>query len=366
MLRTVATADAVVVQGTRCEDDEMVREVKADAGRSPRRGPPTADPARARPNDAEAPAARSPVRSCGAPPVVFIHVMKTAGTTFMTQVLHVLDPARVWPPQTRHLAPGRGRIAAGAQGSYGQQHEILAADPQHLLGHDVIAGHHPAVLVDVLASRFGGRPPSITLLRHPVERTISHLRMNRSLHGAEGAPLEAVYEDPRFHEPFFRSHQTKVLSTTVDELREPPAGSEPARQMAEHPEVVALLRAAAAGDIEPGTLHRRLAERAPDGWDAKLFAFNMATPPGLWAPIDDRRVRDARRRLATFDVVGVTERYGAFADVVGRRFGWSLPDVGRRRAGPDDEPVPRSLRRRIEADNEADLEVYESARALAV
>jgi hypothetical protein len=74
----------------------------------------------------------------------------------------------------------------------------------------------------------------------------------------------------------------------------------------------------------------------------------------------------AKANLDRVDVVGLTEEYPAFVRAVHDRFGWEVrpvSDLNVSDAGHDD--ISLAFRRRITADNAADMEFYEHARSLA-
>jgi hypothetical protein len=172
-------------------------------------------------------------------------------------------------------------------------------------------GHWPYVAGELL----GDDLFAFTMLRDPVERTISLLRQHRAslrandVPGAADLTLEAVYEDPMFFEPFVHNHQTRIFSMTRE-------------------------------DEPRGYLHV--------------------------IDVDDRRLELAKRNLARIDVVGLTEEYPSFVAELSRRSGLAI-EVGRNsnvtRADQKD-PVGESFRRRIAADNRFDVELYEHAREL--
>ena len=106
----------------------------------------------------------------------------------------------------------------------------------------------------------------MTVLRDPVERTISMLReLGRTDSWTDpnstqpaamaGLTIEQVYEDPKVFEPLILNHQTKI------------------------------------------------------------FAMNPSDRLGTYmdvVPIDDQRLDAAKANLAKVDLIGVTENYGAF------------------------------------------------------
>ena len=285
-------------------------------------------------------------------PVLFVHVMKTSGTTFLEQLLHCHGRDRVWPQS--HSA-----TAGDEFGRYGIPAVLLAVPPRQLRRLAVIAGHVPAVTAEVLSDRLGVHVPSVTLLREPVARVVSHVKQFRSETGLTGS-LEEVYDDLRAREPFFVDHQTKAFAARAEDLTTVSPDSELGRLMAERRAAIDAVLAERRGG-SPEALAAALAEVMPDDWDAERIHWGMNTAPPWWVPIDEGRFGEAVDRLDAVAVVGVAERHDAFVAAVGERFGWALRPIGARRVSGDDEEVPNSLRRRILADSAHDVALYEHA-----
>ena len=110
----------------------------------------------------------------------------------------------------------------------------------------------------------------MTVLRHPLERTVSYMRDHRRRTPEDAElTLEEVYDDDlRFH-GLIHNHMTKMLSLTPEEMNE-------------------------------GVLTR--VEFTPE------------------------RLERAKERLAGVDVVGLQEEFDSFCAELSARFGWSLDD----------------------------------------
>jgi hypothetical protein len=223
----------------------------------------------------------------------FVHVQKTAGTSLSRRLKGFFERSAIYPDASD------GDIVAA----------VISVD--HLLARwrarsdqiRVVTGHFPLCTTELL----GGGFTTITILREPVERTLSYLRHHRKVTpGAEQASLEEIYDDPlRFH-GLVHNHMVKMFSLTPEEMTD-------------------------------GALTR--------------------------VEFTEGRLERAKRNLATVDVVGLQERFDDVCDELGRRFGWDLGEPARvNRTEP--AHATDGLRARIASDNAMDLELYRFARTL--
>jgi hypothetical protein len=168
----------------------------------------------------------------------------------------------------------------------------------------VVTGHFPLCTIELLDANF----TTFTVLRDPVERTLSYLRHHRKTTPADSElPLEEIYEDPGNFRHFIENHMVKMLSLRSDELR-------PSAMMT----VVDL---------------------------------------------DRRRLEKAQGALESMDAFGLQEDLEGFARLLESRYGWSLgAPVHENVTGRTD--VPASFRQQIAEDNSLDMELYEHARTL--
>jgi hypothetical protein len=225
----------------------------------------------------------------------FVHMQKTAGIALRRGLINQFGRAAVYPthgldgndPVTRYISIEHLRERLAARGD-----EIR-----------VITGHFPLCTTELV----GGRFKTLTLLREPVERTLSWLRYRR-MRAAQvrGKPLEEIYVRPLEFKGFLHNHMTKMLSLRPEELT---------MGMLTHVEFT----------------HEHL-ERAKEA-------------------------------LAGIDAVGLQERFEDFCDELATRFGWRL---GEQETVNTTDPVevPESLRARIAEDNALDVELYEFAKQL--
>jgi hypothetical protein len=242
----------------------------------------------------------------------FVHVMKTGGMTLVEQMRQNFPREALFPLRELDLKFVDGRLEV--------RHHLdlayLAALPQER--RDVIrfySGHFPYVACELLGSDL----VTMTILRDPVERTVSLLRQRtrNAMWVPRGEPprmdsrtVEEAYANPNVFEPLVHNHQTKIFSMSRDD-----------------------------------NVHTYL-----DVID-----------------VDGARLARAKENLAKVDVVGLSEDYDAFLDELAERFGWSVRHGVRANATPEgdgQDPVSESLRARIVADNAIDIAFYEYAKEL--
>jgi hypothetical protein len=223
----------------------------------------------------------------------FVHLQKTGGTTLLERLRATFDRADIYPDATdgdavestisvRHLID-RWRA---------RRDEIK-----------IVAGHFPLCTAELL----GGDFRTVTVLRDPVERTLSYLRHHREMTPTDrDEPLEAVYEDPFRYHGLIHNHMVKMLSLTLEEMTH--------------------------GALTHVQFTRNHLERA-------------------------------KQRLAKVDVMGVQEQFGEFWSEVALLLGWHLGEqVYFNRTAPVE--VSRSFRARIAEDNDLDVELYKYALSL--
>jgi hypothetical protein len=167
----------------------------------------------------------------------------------------------------------------------------------------VVTGHFPLCTTELLDAEFR----VLTVLRNPVDRTLSYLRHHRDTTPADSErSLEEIYEDPSRFRPFVENHMVKMLSMKASEM-----------------------------------------------------SNGMMTVIDL----DRRRLRVAKRALRGMEAFGLQEELEAFAGRLERRFGWALgPPVHENVTRPSE--VPDSFRLRIAEDNRLDMDLYEYGRRL--
>jgi len=227
----------------------------------------------------------------------FMHMQKTAGTALRLQLMNHFGERAVYP--LKHV-DGSDRVELVL--SIDHLRERLA-----VRGHEirVVTGHFPLCTAEML----GGGFTTITLLREPVERTLSYLRHHRENEPADREKsLQQIYDDPfRFH-GFAHNHMTKMLS------------------------------------LAPAEITRS---------EAMLTRVEF----------DRARLERAKEALAGLDAFGLQERYEDFCHELSVRFGWELGEPETVNSSAPAE-VADALRERIAEDNAFDLELYQFAREL--
>jgi hypothetical protein len=225
----------------------------------------------------------------------FVHLMRTGGMTFLHHLRQNFAADEVYPDRDRDFPDGD--LLEHLQLSH-----LLALPPERRERIRVYAGHLPYVSIEMLEVH----PVTFTLLRDPVERTISLLRLLQQRRLRERT-LEEIYDDPELFARVIHNHQTKMFSMTVED--------------------------------EPESFRDIVA-------------------------VDDARLALALANLERVDVVGLSERFDDFLDETHDRFDWQFQKTVRTNAAGNVAEVSTALRLRIAADNAYDLAFYETARDL--
>lgn len=246
--------------------------------------------------------------------------MKTAGTTLALDLHGDFAPEVVYPGALDRSSPD------DVEPYISVAHVLRAAAARPDLR--LFTGHFAACVCDLMPTR----PRTLTLLRDPVERTISVLKHFKSrFERYDSLTLEQIYDDEFVFEYFVHDHQTKMFSAT------PADGIETFVSRLTHAENVAR--------------HRGL---------APVDATATFT-------VDAGRLAAARETLAAVEVVGITERYAGFVEDLRVRFGWWPSGAhadARANVSAGEWPASSALRGRIAGDNRYDMDLYDYARDL--
>ena len=131
-------------------------------------------------------------------PYFFVHIMKTAGTTLRQH--------------TRTELPGPGLSSAALDDMYEGYISIqtlLNLPEQRKAKVVAYGGHYPYIVTELM----GMDLITLTLLRDPVDRTVSFLKQCKRMNDQHrDLPLEEIYEDGFFFPTLVHNHQTKVFS----------------------------------------------------------------------------------------------------------------------------------------------------------
>jgi hypothetical protein len=221
----------------------------------------------------------------------FVHMHKTAGTALYQRLHEQFPPRAIYPSSAEQRA------------QKASLHVDLLCRNFRERGHELqmITGHFPLCTAELLGVPFS----TITVLRDPIERTLSSLRDMREREPLFRAqPLERIYEDPIRFQCLIHNHMVKMLSITPDEMT-----------------------------------------------DGALTALEMG----------DGHLERARRNLVErLDAWGVQEHFDEFCAELTQRFGWNL---GAPRFANRTKPFDASevFRDRIVRDNALDVELYRYA-----
>lgn len=222
----------------------------------------------------------------------FVHLQKSAGTTMRMRLAEYFGWKAIYP-----------------NGSDGEDiYQVIVSVPYLLermraRGDEVrvVAGHYPLCTTELLEGEFR----TFTVLREPVERTLSYLRHHRvNTPEDQDKSLEEIYDDPlRFH-GLAHNHMTKMFSLTTEEMTD-----------------------------------------------------DMLTR----VEFDDERLERAKKGLDSVEMVGVQDRFEEFCTELNERFGWQLGDEPRFANTSEAVEVSDAFRERIVADHASDIALYEHA-----
>jgi hypothetical protein len=122
------------------------------------------------------------------PRFFFIHVMKTGGTTFQQHVRNNFGPQEVYPDRKLDLTPDPFQ-------PYREIQYLLGLGPERREKIRAYLGHFPFVVTDLMDLDL----VTLTILRDPIDRTISYLKHCKRFQPQHKAQtLEQIYEDPLF------------------------------------------------------------------------------------------------------------------------------------------------------------------------
>ncbi|MCB1689683.1 MAG: sulfotransferase family 2 domain-containing protein [Halioglobus sp.] len=275
---------------------------------------------------------------------LFIHIMKTGGTSFADIIGNNFPAEERYPDACIDRdADIFRRIEAYLFAPN------LVADVNALQGRlRMVRGHVPYAVRTLLHDSY----VAMTLLREPVERTLSYLKHCRRYHSEhQKLALEEIYEDQWFNASFIHNYQTKLFSMSAEEtLAED-------RLLAGAPELPPR-RAMGDGIPLPPDVEA-FRQRSPGRISLECFAASTGV-----IDVDDSRLSTAKQNLSAVEIVGVTEHYDRFLKRLIEQYGWQIKAIPHRHAG-EEETVSAEFRRRIASDNAYDMALYEHAKSLS-
>lgn len=238
-------------------------------------------------------------------PLFFIHIMKTGGTTLKFRILDSFPEPEVYP----NNVDDPDQLTANLDLRY-----LTNLSDERRNRTRAFGGHFPFAATEMLAMPLN----TVTVLRDPVERVVSHLKQVRKnkdewtakaldLAEWEDPTLETIYDNPFMKPRFFENYQSRLFSITAED-------------------------------------------------DAQDHTHILT--------VDAKRLDVAKANLQKVDVVGLTEDLAAVELELHHRFGISDRPLPRMRVSSDDWEVPLELRARIADDNAADIAFYEHAKQL--
>ena len=136
----------------------------------------------------------------------YVHVQKAAGTELRERLKRHFAPEAMYPDKT-----DGDLFSVAPQVSVGQ---LLRRWEQRKAEIEIITGHFPYSTIELLDAEF----VTLSVLREPVERTLSHLRHHRKMTPeTRDLSLEALYDEV-FLPVYFHNHMVKMFSLTADEI----------------------------------------------------------------------------------------------------------------------------------------------------
>lgn len=273
----------------------------------------------------------------------FVHVMKTGGTSFAEIVRENFSREERYPDACLAEDADFGRRTE----SYVHVPSIVADVNRNSASLRMVAGHIPYATRRLFQATF----TAMTVLRHPVERTVSYLKHCRQFHPEHAAlPFEAIYEQPWFNAMFMSNYQTRIFSMSAEEAL---AESRLDIERSPLPPLAALKRGE---EMSPQA--KQFMQEHPARFILELFASCTGA-----IDVDDVRLRAAIANLKEVEVVGVTEHYERFLRRLEDSHGWKIGEIPRKNPGSG-ETISSELARRIEQDCSADMALYETALTL--
>ena len=225
-----------------------------------------------------------------------VHLQKTAGTSLRDRFRSTFDESAIYP----NAGDGRDKRLSVISLAHLLERWRVRRDESRL-----VAGHFPLSTVELLDADF----ITLSVLRPPVERTLSYLGHQKRLNQADRErSLEEIYSDPFRFNGLIRNHMVRMFSIGSTEMR--------------------------AGD-------------------------------GILTDVDDSTelLERAKEGVAGLDAFGLQPSFGEFCDELASQFDLDLGEP-RRSNATEREDRPAGLVDRIMEDNALDLQLYDFAEQL--
>ena len=246
--------------------------------------------------------------------VLYLHLMKTAGTS-LSEMLR------------RWAGPGRSRVGLPLD-------ELLVMSRPELGRMRAIAGHFPFEVIGILPGVF----QTATVIREPVGRTLSHFQEVRRQHDPDGELTLDEFVHSEVYAVPSGNYQARQLAHTID-LDQAWIGYSP--------------------------MQRYLQAGGQPDQAYPLQALFDSTPIFM---SDEDLLKQASAHLSQIDIVGVTDHLETLTARLGGLFGAPTDAVPRLNTTPASShpDVPVALRREIERRTEVDRQLYEQALKLTL
>ena len=127
--------------------------------------------------------------------ILFIHIMKTAGSSFRVMLEHYYGTQRVYPGNFYLLSLPNGWYPSGSE---------MLRNYAKLPSHSVLVGHFTAAMADMLPRSYR----SVTFVREPIQRSLSMLAHFSNTFKIR---VDALVEDSQFMSMQINNFQTKFL-----------------------------------------------------------------------------------------------------------------------------------------------------------
>lgn len=258
----------------------------------------------------------------------FVHIMKTGGTS----LARAMDPS--FSAEERYPgAPDKDeKMTAKASVNY------LRNLPKERLNEiRSFNGHMP-----FFASKLVGPDVlSLTMLRGPVARVVSHLKQTKRMSPYfESMSLDEIYDIPWLFHSYFNNQQTKAFSMSANDLVELCDQDERHSRLAQYSDNA-----------------YNLSEPNAQMLKAMLYTF------GWDAPINEERMAIAKANLKRVDILGFLDRFDELLSTLENDYDLRVQHMPPSNTGHQ-EQASADLLARIEEDNPYDLELYQYGQEL--